>query len=380
MRALVAQQLFTAEILSPVHIGCQMRLGTHDIGVLDGQLVRFDVERMFERLAADPRAMSLYVSEGAAAAARLWPPNVRRAYVRYAVPWAGPPPREVMAHVADPFGRAYLPGSSLKGAIRAGLLWWFLAEGNRQSEYAQFAGMDRRKEWAGQPLTRAVLGQDPNHDLLRALRVFDCTPAPHAALTVVEARAAVMEPDGSLQWIRRAGEHVGDPRRAFAVWAEGIAESASGGMRLAVERDEFLLSESRSSLSGEAPVALLLRWTECCNAFARRIAEGELEFGRRCGLDGYAAFHEARLRDLDRSTGHVYLILGWGTGWRSKTVTEALGSQAIRVVRRIGRLGRGDPFPKTRKILFENGRPTRPPGWVRLAPVVRDDEGPTARR
>jgi hypothetical protein len=37
-------------------------------------------------------------------------------------------------------------------------------------------------------------------------------------------------------------------------------------------------------------------------------------------------------------------------------------------LRRLFHLGKGDPFPKTRRVLFEDGKPTLPLGWIRLIP------------
>lgn len=377
---MIDRQIYTVDFLSPVHIGSGQKLGGHEFAVLDGQLVRFDVNRLLERLGDNERALESYMQQGVGAVVRRWSEGERQACIRYSIGWTGKEPREVLEHIADSFGRLYLPGSSLKGAIRTAIVWGFLYE-RQADKYKVHIGRDRRREWAGQPLLQAVLGADPNHDLLRALRVFDSSPLPMPGhVAVVGVKVAVAEPNNRLTWLRRKGDHVPHPQEAFSTWLECLTPAASGKVQVIIEQDAFLLegqTEQDASHSANPPQALkfhearralLSDWVRRCNAFARHVAEGEVKFGQRFGLTTYAQLHEERLHEMEQSGGTVYLILGWGTGWRTKTVTEAFGEPGIRQVRQLYQLGRGEPFPKTRKVVFEHGQPMVPLGWVRLRP------------
>jgi CRISPR-associated protein Csm5 len=70
----------------------------------------------------------------------------------------------------------------------------------------------------------------------------------------------------------------------------------------------------------------------------------------------------------------VFLNIGWGGGWRTKTVVELFGDEAVQeVVSRYG-LDRGShsrPFPKTRKVAWRGSNDFVPLGWLKLSPVVR---------
>jgi CRISPR type III-A-associated RAMP protein Csm5 len=82
-----------------------------------------------------------------------------------------------------------------------------------------------------------------------------------------------------------------------------------------------------------------------------------------------------RIRQADRAS-EAYVQLGWGTGWRAKTIGPLLdlsvvedGQQTLdELVRRLrlDRTGRGRPFPRTLRLVERNGRPTMPLGWARL--------------
>lgn len=380
MSGMIDRTVYTVERLSPVHIGSGKRLREHEVAVMDGRLERYDVNRLLELLANDHRALEVYTEQGAGAVVRRWRKEERRACVLYAVNWPGRQPREVLEHIADVLGRLYLPGSSIKGAIRTGVAWSFLQDG-QAAKLASQIGRDRRREWAGQPLMQAVLGAEPNRDLLRAFRVFDSTPLSISEhVGVVETKSAVAEPNGHVAWLRGKGQHVAQSQDAFSSWVECTTSAASHKLQVVIERDAFLLegkTEETSLHPDNPPQALgfdegrrrlISEWVRRCNAFARHVADGEVRFGQRLRMTAYVKFHEERLREMEQSDGTVYLILGWGTGWRTKTVTEAFGDAGIRQVRQLYRLGRGDLFPKTRKIIFDRGQPTVPLGWVRLRP------------
>lgn len=380
MTAMIARFAFEVEVLSPVHIGTGRELGNYDLAVIDGRLWRFDPERVATNLAADPHLLDRYIDEGTAALAG-WPEEARRACARYALPWAGPAPRAVREHVADPLGRLYLPGSALKGAIRTALLWAYHAGLNEEAKARQRAliGQEPRREVAGRKWEQRVFGKDPNHDLLRALRVIDSTPLPAAVAHVVEIRIAVQEPNGDLTWFIRPQQHTSDPDQAIVLWAEAIPPGQR--LRLVVEVDRFL-TENATEGEAEAPTrpaqALefdrrrrrLERWIPRCNYAAEGRAIAEQQWAEALGFEALANFYRRLRAEMARAPEAAYLQLGWGVGWRGKTAVEPLGPEAVAEARRRYGLGRrGDPFPKTRRVVFRNGQPWAPLGWVRLWPI-----------
>ncbi|MFN3286691.1 MAG: hypothetical protein ACK45F_10470, partial [bacterium] len=67
--------------------------------------------------------------------------------------------------------------------------------------------------------------------------------------------------------------------------------------------------------------------------------------------------------------GHVVVNLGWGGGWRTKTVAETFGDQTVeQLVRRynLDRRSGSRPFPKTRKVTWVQRDRFLPMGWVLL--------------
>ena len=371
MNELLTRTTYRLTVLSPVHVGTGETLTAHDVAVLNGHLWRFEPDRLFEHLADDRRLLDRYTTQGAQALAA-WPEERRRACARYAHPWRAKAPTQVREQVADPLGHPYLPGSSIKGAIRTALLWAACALEADDEERAALRSLvpaGGSPKQAGENLQRRLLGPDPNHDLLRALRVEDSTPAPLTQLRVAEVRVAVREPDNRLTWFVKPGHHEPDPHRASAIWAEVLVPRTT--LTLSITLDHDLLTRQAARLGFERRAALLERLAPLCNRVAHRLGRGEYEWARACGLNPLVRFYVWLSRDMKQHArqGAIYLWLGWGTGWRSKTVAEALGEEAVAHVRRAFRLGKGPLFPKTRRVVFENGAPAVPLGWVRLVPM-----------
>jgi len=77
---------------------------------------------------------------------------------------------EVRSQIKDPFDRPYIPGSSLKGALRTALAWAGWEERGLRLDASR---LRRKAKWAAQDFEKALFGKDPNHSLMRALKVSD---------------------------------------------------------------------------------------------------------------------------------------------------------------------------------------------------------------
>jgi CRISPR-associated protein Csm5 len=88
---------------------------------------------------------------------------------------------EFQPHARDAFGRLFIPGTALKGAIRAALMWALVDEDeanlyvrrNRQGRARFYADRLERETLQGYGLPGRNLRTGPNHDLLRTVKVSD---------------------------------------------------------------------------------------------------------------------------------------------------------------------------------------------------------------
>jgi CRISPR-associated protein Csm5 len=410
IKTLTYARTFTVTFLSPVHIGTEERLDEHDFVYENGQLIRFRVTPILEQM--DDEQLSQFVENGLEAVmdwlrqTELWQrAKVYQSPVTRQPNWRSEP---IRPFIADPLLRPYLPGTEIKGAIRTAVAWWLLRQKNlaalRQKllqRLPQHQPSRRELVQAGQWLEQSLFGSDPNHDILRSLRVQDSTPVEPERLKVFPVIVAVRTNKG-LQWLQspRGGErrsrYTDDHRQAVANFCECLDGSVSG-VKLTVASDTFLSDGEieRGEVKLSVPEELgweetkrqaVANWETACNELAKEVAESERNWWKEVkdathdiGVKTVAArmerfYDELSNRIKAESDEAVFLNIGWGGGWRTKTVVELFGDEAVQeVVSRYG-LDRGShsrPFPKTRKVAWRGGNDFVPLGWLKLSPVVR---------
>jgi len=284
-------------------------------------------------------------------------------FFRYVVP--GEPRSEkagavLREQIKDIHDRPYIPGSSLKGALRTALAWHAWGETGQRLDLNR---LKDKREWAAQGYERALFGKDPNHDALRALQVSDSAPAGQNALILVNASV-----------INR-----GAPRgQTIPVEMEAV----KGGVTFtaSIKMDLALFSEwakrHNLSLNDETWLRSL---PLIIQQYTRQRIKTELAWFQnnedfKAVRDFYKEIDEFKVRN-DR----CILQLGWGGGWESNTFGSRLRENPVifeELVKK-HRLARGlrqpgQPFPKSRRIgdyeLLASGHrqvPRRGPlGWV----------------
>ncbi len=436
---------YTMTCLSPVHVGTGFKYDRFTASFHDGTWSVVDLERVLAKVADAEeivRAMkqptftwaSLLKERG------IEPTDVSLYTLRCP---EDPGAAAVSEAIKDSDMRPYVPGTSLKGAMRTALLYHLIrrnhqhidlvkcyllvglkreeilrslgrppdfrpevlrqalarifglapeqahewaerlyrllgADRNRLHEQRESERLERalsrfgdKKEWVGQAIERAVMGKNPNYDLLRALQVGDT----HA---VAAERLAV-----GLVWTHtlRNGRLVEkrEPDGEYKSYVEWLPPDTTTTTWVRV--DDFLFSRTAgpSGHAGEREQALRTL-AAVCNTWARALINAEKAFyskhGPAASLDFYMEL-EARVDRLPE--GAFVLNLGWGGGWPAKAIGEvlrlALGQQEFEALRRRYGLGVNPrsrqltwPFPKTRRLAHLSGGRAWPLGWVQLVP------------
>jgi CRISPR-associated protein Csm5 len=386
--SLVSATVFSVTFLSPVHVGAEERLGDHDVLYLGGTLYRVTAERLLAELERDPQLRDRYLTGGLRAIEQ-WLRQGDR--LRRLAAYESPVPRDrrrgedVRPFLSDPLGRPYLPGTELKGAVRTAVLWDLVG---RHPERTRLAARVGKREWRGQPedqrdhrfagqwLEQTLLGREPRADAFRILRVTDTEPLPARSIKVYPVLVAGRHRDGLRVMQRpRLGQspssYADDPVDAVATFCECLD---SGEPRTRVELDRYLLG------TWDRDASFVTRWQEACNTFSRHVAEAERAWWTEAETSAphrlrslaasLAEFYAQLLRRLaSLPAGQAVLDLGWGGGWRTKSVAEQFGPSVVaEVVRRynLDRGSRGPVFPKTRKVAWMGGDRYAPLGWILL--------------
>ncbi len=120
----------------------------------------------------------------------------------------------------------------------------------------------------------------------------------------------------------------------------------------------------------EAPSAAALM--RAANQYAEFALAGHRQYAATAGIAGLAKCVEAleaKLEEIRDRDDACLVALGWGTGIYGKTVWPKLDDEVYRRI--LGRqavyaraIKSGFPFPKTRRMVFQNDQPAAIPGWA----------------
>ncbi len=369
----------TVELLSPLHIGTGTELLLDYDVVPHGQhTYRVDEEALLEQAlveaeAAGSEAINRLLT-GRPAAELLTEAdfaNPETAPFRYAMP--GTPftttaGAKVQEQIKDVHDRLYLPGSSLKGALRTVLAWGIYASQKRKPDLGR---LGRSRSWASQPLERALFGQDPNHDWLRALHVEDSRP--------LEPNSHPSTRSGQALALRTVRVYPTETGNSPGLNVDVEAVERGVVFQTAITVDEFGFggwAAKRLGWQGKR------RWIERLPTLAKHHTRQRLQteakyFKSKDSPAGVLRFYDGLINAWSELADNEMIIqIGWGAGWESKTLGSGLlrtDDQAFerllsqyRMTKERGRRP-GDPFPRSRHLVLDSrGRPAEPLGWVRV--------------
>lgn len=373
------------EVLTPLHVGSGFTLLKDNDFLLRGDGVPFviDLNRTLAELAGGDQDLTAVVGQSARLGDVV---KVCGAEYGYALPlYGGLDPAkvrgvsEVRGHIKDAFFRPYLPGSSLKGAIRTALLARAVQQDAAGLRRLLPGPEHRQAKFAAQKLTEGVFspdvprGKTPNHDLLRALHVGDAL-FEVGQLHLIDVRWMNLTATG---WGWR---EMGGAKRTLPAWrdANGIlGEALPPGTTasFALQVDRFLTDDplARRILgwgTADATLPALASFAalrELLNAHARRRLDAELAFFRAHRVAGAARACERLLAEMGATPEAAYVRVGWGNGWAGMTGDwmDAATTQAMREKFNLGKRG-SEVFPKTRRLVVNGAEPSLPLGWLRL--------------
>jgi CRISPR-associated protein Csm5 len=254
---------------------------------------------------------------------------------------------------------AYVPGTAIKGALRTGAVFNLWSEATIRDLAARLAD-DRLPRNFAAKAEDSVLG-GPGANRMRRVSAGDSSPIAHSTMKVYLLRVATLVARGAkfeVGWKSPRGSvdsrHIEDATPIFAeMAAPGTVFSGDWRERSAADRGKLFQASNKHA------AALIAR---------------HKEYAASAGLPYLAATMaalEARAGEIGGRADVCLLSIGWGGGLLGKAAYLNTQDESYRKILRHLPLYQkaiqsGLPFPKTRRIVFQQNQPASLPGWVML--------------
>ncbi len=250
----------------------------------------------------------------------------------------------------------YIPGSSLKGALRTAWVRQQYQQHNlnldvRQLEgkYAAFRKQEARLLSPKAPRPALV----PNYDLFRAIQISDSQPSSDNSLTLYNALVFPASNKG------------------IPIVLEAIKPRIT--LQARIKFDDYILKTQAKQFGvheqGFSFEALKQAWRE--QGIARIQQELTFWTNRREGEHVQQFFSNLEQQANAAPENCFFIDIGWGTGWKSKTLGDVIKTPQLSQLIHQYELSRkhnvGDRFPKTRRAVCDlNDHLKRPFGWIKV--------------
>lgn len=270
---------------------------------------------------------------------------------------------------------AYLPGTALKGALRTAALFKRWSKETMQDAARRAAGERSMRRVSG-AVENATMGSS-GADRMKFVAAADSGVAPAGFSKVFLLRASTMQARGAkteLGWKVSPRGSV-DGRRP--------EESTPYFAEMALPGSTFEGEWQEREFYKQPEVARTLHWKTpdhgylfaAANEYAAAQLKSHREYAEGLGLAAVAesvAGLESRLEGIRAGRDSCLLCIGWGGGFLSKVSYLETADESYRQILRDSpfysrAIQTGQPFPKTRRIVFLENRPGTLPGWVELS-------------
>ena len=347
------------ETLSPIHIGSGEKYSSSEFFYNSNRIFRLDINKIYSIL--DQKDKDIFLEY-------LEIPNFRlEDFLKgkdipiselklYSLKYNGSAPYEITEHIKTGFN-GFVPGSSLKGAIRTAILIAFMDD-NEVKKIGKIFKInnfrqrnDMIKDFVDKFLSSG--GKKSSYsDLMRFVQISDFIPVKDLCVYNIQS----LEAEGNKwKWYRRNGRVV-----------QTYLETIMAGERL--EGDiHFTYNEQMHKslgLRGKEDIIDIIEIKRLIKSFSNAIINHEIGFSKRYKIDFLLEFYE-KLKKINTEDSPV-IKLGQGSGYLATTIGLALKNNPD-VFEEVRKSLRGRSysfeFPKTRRIVMEEKMPL---GWCRI--------------
>lgn len=347
------------ETLSPIHIGSGEKYSSSEFFNNSGRIFRLDPNKIYSILNQKDKDIFLDYLEN---------PNFRlEDFLKgkdipiselklYSLKHNGSAPNEITEHIKTGFN-GYVPGSSLKGAIRTAILIAFMGD-NEVKEIGEifkiknFKQRNNEIKYFVDKFLSSGGKQSSYSDLMRFVQISDFIPVKDLCVYNIQS----LEAEGNKwKWYRRNGRVV-----------QTYLETIMAGERLEGDIHFTYNKQMHKSLGleGKKDIIDIMEIKRLIHSFSNANINHEIAFSQRYEIDFLLEFYK-KLKKINTEDSPV-IKLGQGSGYLATTIGLELKNNPD-VFEEVRKSLRGRSysfeFPKTRRIVMEERMPL---GWCRI--------------
>ncbi|MFQ6120331.1 MAG: type III-A CRISPR-associated RAMP protein Csm5, partial [Methanosarcinales archaeon] len=259
----------------------------------------------------------------------------------------------------------YVPGSSIKGAIRTAILYKLFSskDFNTIKDLLRIGNPRVRNQKLDLYFQNKLSNQNKknlaNYSIMKFIQISDTNTI--NSMEVYCTKTLEVSGRGSCNWYKRYGRDV-------EVYLETIPENTilNGSFCFQNEISKNDLTQ-KLGISNKKNILDINYLKECCYEFTRDLIEHEIEFAKTYKIDFLKNFYN-KLKGLNTKQ-NPYLKLGHGSGFLAMTMGLKIKKEDPQLYEKVRKKTRGRSssfeFPKTRKIVLDKkNKPISPIGWV----------------
>ncbi|ACV24785.1 type III-A CRISPR-associated RAMP protein Csm5 [Methanocaldococcus fervens] len=264
----------------------------------------------------------------------------------------------------------YIPGSSIKGAIRTAYVFNYYYNGRIKELLNILANREISFDEKGKVIVENAISKKISEDFFKYLIVSDSISLDGEEFKFINTK----------RWNFRT--------KRFGVKVD-VEAMTKGTFNIKIKIDDKFFEEIGKKLKISYKIKdeeeKFEKLKEICNNFSKAVVEFELKRNNPVYVEG---FYERLLADINKNDA-IYLNLGFGGGFLTKTIYPLLwkydkGNKNFRMIKSIflALSGRNKnlknawlkansylDFPTTKTVYFKNDSAVAPMGWIRMEMV-----------
>jgi len=347
------------ETLSPIHIGSGEKYSSSEFFYNSNRIFRLDINKIYSILDQKDKDIFLDYLEN---------PNFRLGdFLKgkdisiselklYSLKYNGSALYEITEHIKTSFN-GYVPGSSLKGAIRTAIFIAFMGDNEvkKIGEIFKIKDFKKRNDKVKYFIDKFLSSGGKNSsysDLMRFVQISDFIPVKDLCVYNIQS----LEAEGNKwKWYKRNGRVV-----------QTYLETIMAGERLEGDINFTYNKQMHKSLGlkYKSDIIDIIEIKRLIHSFSNAIINHEIAFSERYEIDFLLEFYK-KLKNINTEDSPV-IKLGQGSGYLATTIGLELkkNPDVFEEVRKSLR-GRSYSFefPKTRRIVMEEKKPL---GWCSI--------------